>query len=225
MRWPEVLADADTYFHAIGFIAGALVVATFYMKAMKPLRYVAISSNFAFLTYGIIGGLHEIYILHAILLPLNIYRLWQAKKLTRDAAVASQGNLEVDDRLLPFMTKRRAAIGEPLFRKGDAANDMYYVVRGRIYLPEMGVHLGAGDMIGVIGLFSPNQKRLSSAECATECELVEVNRMKLLELYCEDPKLGLYLLQLITGRVIEDVTRFEGVQLDTPESLADYGMA
>jgi hypothetical protein len=63
---------------AMGYLASALVVATFGMKAMVPLRILAVCSNFAFLAYGL--GLHlaPVYVLHAILLPMNVRRLWQA---------------------------------------------------------------------------------------------------------------------------------------------------
>ena len=60
---------------AIGFIASALVLAAFGMKDMVNLRIVAICSNIAFITYGIVLDLLPILILHVILLPLNGWRL------------------------------------------------------------------------------------------------------------------------------------------------------
>ncbi len=54
-----------------GYIASALVFATFYMRTMLPLRIVAVASNLAFITYASIDGLTPILILHAALLPLN----------------------------------------------------------------------------------------------------------------------------------------------------------
>src|SRR5262249_60801367 len=43
-----------------------------------PLRVVALTSNIAFLIYGIGLGLAPVWLLHAILLPINGWRLWQA---------------------------------------------------------------------------------------------------------------------------------------------------
>ena len=40
----------------VGYLASALVFATFYMKTMMPLRAVAIASNVAFISYGYVGG-------------------------------------------------------------------------------------------------------------------------------------------------------------------------
>jgi hypothetical protein len=56
----------------LGFVASALVLATFAMKDMHRLRTTAIASNLAFIAYGALLGLLPILGLHLILLPLNI---------------------------------------------------------------------------------------------------------------------------------------------------------
>jgi|HubBroStandDraft_2_1064218.scaffolds.fasta_scaffold526991_2 hypothetical protein len=71
MAWLLGSRDLD------GYIASALVLATFSMKSMRTLRVVAIASNVAFILYALVADLHPILVLHAILLPLNIVRLAQ----------------------------------------------------------------------------------------------------------------------------------------------------
>jgi hypothetical protein len=61
-----------------GFLAAGLVFAAFGMREMVPLRVVAMCSNLAFIAYGIGLDLVPIWLLHAGLLPLNGYRLWEA---------------------------------------------------------------------------------------------------------------------------------------------------
>ena len=61
----------------IGFLASALVLGAFGMKDMVSLRIVAICSNFVFITYGLELHLTPVWLLHAILLPLNSWRLAQ----------------------------------------------------------------------------------------------------------------------------------------------------
>jgi len=61
----------------IGFGAAGLVLATFCMGSMNALRWVAIASNVAFIAYGYLGHLAPVLLLHALLLPVNIYRLAQ----------------------------------------------------------------------------------------------------------------------------------------------------
>jgi uncharacterized membrane protein YagU involved in acid resistance len=70
----EFLFSAD----ATGYIASFLVLATFSMRRMVPLRIVAIFSNIAFLEYGSSLGLKPIALLHGLLLPINVCRLAQA---------------------------------------------------------------------------------------------------------------------------------------------------
>jgi hypothetical protein len=61
----------------VGFLASGLVVAAFCMKDLVPLRLTALASNVAFLAYGLGLGLTPVWLLHAILLPVNCWRLWQ----------------------------------------------------------------------------------------------------------------------------------------------------
>jgi hypothetical protein len=70
--------------NAVGYLASALVLAAFCMKEIIPLRIVALCSNLAFIVYGLQLGLAPIWMLHAILLPLNGWRLWQLARV-RDA--------------------------------------------------------------------------------------------------------------------------------------------
>ena len=67
------------WFDFTGYIASALVVVTFYMNDMTSLRVAAIFSNIAFLAYGISLELGPVISLHATLLPLNAWRLMQAR--------------------------------------------------------------------------------------------------------------------------------------------------
>jgi hypothetical protein len=62
----------------VGYIAASLVLATFCAKRMVSLRALAISSNVAFITYGLAAQLWPIVILRTIMLPLNVIRLRDA---------------------------------------------------------------------------------------------------------------------------------------------------
>jgi hypothetical protein len=61
----------------IGYAAAPLVLATFYMRSMRALRWVAIASNLAFIAYAYLAHLAPVLVLHSILLPLNALRLFQ----------------------------------------------------------------------------------------------------------------------------------------------------
>jgi hypothetical protein len=51
------------------------------MKWMVPLRIVAICSNLAFFTYGLLLHLMPILLLHTLLIPINVVRLLQGAKV------------------------------------------------------------------------------------------------------------------------------------------------
>jgi hypothetical protein len=62
----------------IGYLASALVLATCCMRRMAALRLVALASNVAFIVYGASAGIGPVLLLHALLLPVNAWRLRQA---------------------------------------------------------------------------------------------------------------------------------------------------
>jgi hypothetical protein len=71
---------------AIGYLAAGLVVATFCMRSMRGLRCVAIASNLAFISYGYVGDLMPVLMLHLILLPVNMIRLSEHRSAQRRVA-------------------------------------------------------------------------------------------------------------------------------------------
>jgi hypothetical protein len=62
----------------LGYAASSLVLATFWMRRMCALRAVALASNVAFIAYGWLAGIMPVLLLHALLLPLNVFRIVQS---------------------------------------------------------------------------------------------------------------------------------------------------
>ncbi|KTD51339.1 Uncharacterised protein [Legionella quateirensis] len=71
----EVELIMESMIDLVGYVASSLVFATFYVKRILTLRLIAICSNIAFILYAFECHLHPIFILHSLLLPLNIYRI------------------------------------------------------------------------------------------------------------------------------------------------------
>jgi hypothetical protein len=74
------LVEIDFVIELMGYIASFLVFATFYVRKIITLRLIAISSNVAFILYALGSGLHPIFLLHSLLLPLNLYRIFELKR-------------------------------------------------------------------------------------------------------------------------------------------------
>lgn len=193
-----------TWLEVSGYLASLLVFSTFYMKTMIPLRCVAIASNIAFIAYGFFGRLYPVLILHLLLLPLNFMRLLQIHQLIKDMKNASQAGFSFEA-MIPFMTKQTFKAGHTLFEKGHRADMLYLLRKGAIRLPEIDVTVSeVGAMIGEIGLFSPDHTRTTSAICDTDVEALTLAEDKVLQLYYQNPQFGLYLVQLVIRRLLED---------------------
>lgn len=75
----------------VGYLASLLVLATFCMQGMVALRAVAIASNVAFIAYAAAAGIGPVLLLHALLLPMNVYRLSQSLRAQSCQRRAGQG--------------------------------------------------------------------------------------------------------------------------------------
>jgi hypothetical protein len=191
------------------WVAALLVFAAFFMKTMIPLRLVAIASNVAFvayallgLRYGIFGRVYPILVLHAALLPLNVVRLRQVRRLIDAVNEASRS--ETFEYLIPYMTSEQYRNGSTVFAKGDKADKLYFIEQGSIRFPELGRRLSAAGFFGEVGLFAPQGVRSASAVCEGDCRLYAITRDKVLELYYQDPGFGFFLIRMVSALVQED---------------------
>lgn len=194
------------------WLAAGLVFGSFFMKTMIPLRLVAITSNVAFITYallglkyGIFGRVYPILVLHSALLPLNVLRLLEMKRLID--AVNAASTSETFECLVPYMRTERHSRGEMLFSRGDVADKLYLIEEGSIFLPEAGKRLSRGAVFGEVGLFAPQSVRSVTAVCEEDCTLHSITKDKVLELYYQNPRFGFFLIRLVSALVQEPNVR------------------
>lgn len=191
---------------ALGLLAAALYFTSYVMKRMLPLRAVALASNVCFIAYGLVHMSLPELVLHCVLLPLNALRMWEIRKLTKEIARATQDS-PVSQWLLPHMTRRTFKAGEVVFRKGDPADEVVYIASGQMKLEGHDQILGPGELIGEIGLFSPERKRTQTVICETDGELYRMTDEMMYRLYYQNPKLGFYFMRLIVERLLRDIRR------------------
>jgi CRP/FNR family transcriptional regulator, cyclic AMP receptor protein len=195
----------------LGYLASALVFATFFMRSRTRLRQVAIASNVAFITYGIVGDVIPVLTLHVLLLPLNIWRLWEIGETRKAIAAAIQGDLQVDW-LAPYGNTIALSRGERLFAQGDAGGTMYFILTGTLQLIESGISLGPGSLVGEIAFFSPQGRRTQGAVASSDSRLLAISQEELLTLYRRHPEFGVFLLRLVTARLLENNLRLQAVE-------------
>lgn len=186
------------------YVAPALVFVSFFMKEIIPLRLVAIVSNVAFVIFAIGAGLIPILILHAALLPLNIWRVVDYRRLQAKVREASRGSPDLA-KVVPLMERLSVPAGTVLFRAGDPADALYYVEDGTLTLEELGVEIGPGAILGEIALFLDGEGRTATATCTTDCTLRSLSRNRVEELVMVDPSFGLFLTRLVASRLQSNV--------------------
>jgi hypothetical protein len=192
----------------VGYAAALLVFITFWMKTMVPLRTLGIASNLFFIGYGYLAGAYPPLVLHLLLLPLNLMRLREMLRLTRQVQQAAAGNLNMDW-LKPFSARRRMHAGDILFGKGDVADRMFFVVSGRCRLAESGIDIAPGTVVGELGLLSPDKTRTQTLQCAESGELLEITYSQVRQLYYQNPAFGFYFLELTSKRLFENIAKLE----------------
>lgn len=203
-----------TVVNALGYAASAAVLATFCMSTMIPLRVVALGSNVLFMAYGYADHLYPVFVLHAILFPINALRLVQFQRLLRDMRDAHRKDLPIQS-LLPYMTRKKYAAGETLVRKGESADRLYYLVNGELEVTEFNKVLMPGAIVGEIGVFAVNQLRTATVVCRTDCSLLELIGHKAKQLYFQDRSFSFAVLQVIIDRLIENNERLMEVMART----------
>jgi hypothetical protein len=183
----------------IGYIAGALVLTTFYLQTMLKLRMVAIFSNVAFITYGALTHAVPILVLHTLLLPLNVTRLLQMKRLIRRIVSSKHADKSLAP-MIPFMQIVRSPADTVLFHQGAAADTLYYVIKGQLTAVTHQVDMGPGSVIGEIGVFMPDHTRSDTVVCKTDVELGAISAAKARVLFFEHPEFAAFLTRVIAER-------------------------
>jgi CRP/FNR family cyclic AMP-dependent transcriptional regulator len=192
----------------VGYAAAALVFATFYMKTMVPLRVIAIASNVLFIAYGYLHPAPPVLVLHVALLPLNLWRLQQMLSLVRETKASHDDDLDMNW-IRPFTTTRAMTPGEVLFRKGDPANEIIFVMSGSLRIPELGIQIPPGEVVGELGMLSPDRVRTQSAICVDGGQILTITYDQVRQLFFQNPKFGYYFMQLSARRLFENTKRLQ----------------
>lgn len=197
-------------------VAALLVLVSAFVKTMIPLRWLAVASNVGFMVYGVAYPSPLMVALHAVLLPVNLWRVWQMIQLTRRVAASAADTRQLEIWLRPYMRARRYKAGSTIFKLGDVADRLYLLVSGQIELPEVGGHLDAGEMFGEIAFFAPDRRRTSSARCRTDCTLLSIDEDTFRQLVYQNPDFGLEVVRLIAGRLCDDIRRLQAQAAPAP---------
>jgi hypothetical protein len=207
LSWENLLSFV-TIANLFGLLGGIFYVASVSMKTIIPLRLAAIASTIFFLGYGLLTPAFATIALYGMLLPVNIWRLHQIRQLIKKVRIAAGGDLSMDW-LEPFTQRRGFRKGAVLFHKGDPADEMFLIVKGKFLVQELGIELLPGHIIGELGLLTPDKSRTQSVVCTQSGHVLAITYEKVLELYFENPEFGLHFLRLTSQRLMQNAARLE----------------
>jgi CRP-like cAMP-binding protein len=209
-RLLEIVLANITLANAFAVVGATFLVATLLMHTIVPLRVANMLGCMFFVAYGALSGNVGAFILYLLLLPINAIRIRQILNLIKRARIATEGDTSLE-LLKPFMTERRYRRGDKLFKKNDAASEMFLTVTGTFLVKEIGVELPPGRLMGELGFLTPNQRRTATVECIEDGQVMTITYEKLLQIFFQNPQFGYYCLVLTSQRLLENISRLEGI--------------
>jgi CRP/FNR family transcriptional regulator, cyclic AMP receptor protein len=197
-------------------VAGLLVIVSAFVRTMIPLRWLAVGSNLGFIIYGLVHPSLLMVALHAVLLPVNLWRVRQMVQLTQRVSRSTADSRQLEIWLRPYMRSRNYRAGRRIFKRGAVADRLYFLAAGQIELPEVGTRLDAGQMFGEIAFFAPDRLRTSSARCLTPCTVLSIDEATFKQIVYQNPDFGLEVVRLIASRLSQDVLRLRAAEAQPP---------
>jgi CRP/FNR family cyclic AMP-dependent transcriptional regulator len=188
-------------------IAAGFVLVSSFVKTMIPLRWLAIGSNFGFVAYGAIHPSYPMLLLHASLVPINVYRLVEMMRLTERVAKVSTDSEHSAVWLKPYMRSAKLRAGTVLFNQGDTADRLYLLAEGRIELVEINASIAPGQIFGEIAFFATDHRRRLTARCAEDSIVLSIDESTVKQLYFQNPAFGFKMIELVADRLSADITR------------------
>ncbi|MEH2592438.1 Crp/Fnr family transcriptional regulator [Bradyrhizobium sp. AZCC 1721] len=209
-RLLEIVLANITLANMFALVGAIFLVATLLMHTMVPLRVANMAGCTFFVAFGALSGNVGTFILYLLLLPINAIRLRQMLNLIKRARIATEGDTSLEW-LKPFMTERKYRSGDKLFKKDDAATEMFLTVTGKFLVTEISVEIPPGRLMGELGFLTPNKRRTATVECIEDGQVLTITYERLLEIYFQNPQFGYYFLVLTSQRLLENISRLEGI--------------
>ena len=182
-----------------GWIASSLEIYAFQEKTMIPLRVAAVFACVFGFAYGYLSHAYPSMEVSLVLLPINLWRLKELRRLIADSGAAVDRPTHYEW-LRPFMHRADFPAGHVLFHKGDVGEAAFLIGAGEVHIPEHNATVGAGGLLGEIGLLSAGHVRTASAICRTDVRAWKISFDELEQLCLQDAKFCLHMAKIIVQR-------------------------
>jgi CRP/FNR family transcriptional regulator, cyclic AMP receptor protein len=195
---------------AAGLVGAVLVIWSGFAKTIVPLRWLAVGSNLGFIVYGWAHPAPMVLLLHGALLPINLWRVLEMRRLVTSVRRARAGEGLPQVWLQPYMKRKRLRAGRVLFKKGEPADRLYVLAEGALHVVESHREVQPGELIGEISFFSRDGQRTAtvvSPEGGPGATLLSMDEPTFRQLFHQNPAFGYEVVRLVTERLIADVTQ------------------
>jgi CRP/FNR family cyclic AMP-dependent transcriptional regulator len=184
----------------IGIAAAAASRYAAQAKTIIPLRAAAIAANFLAMMYTLAHGTYPTFVINAVMLPLNVWRLRAMLGMIKDIDAAIKSDMNVDW-LMPYTYPKHFKAGDIVMKRGEYATAAFYIVSGEVEIVEIDETFGKGALLGEIGLFTPDGRRTMTVRCRTDVQVATIDYDQFKQLYFQNPQFGFRLLHLIVARM------------------------
>src|SRR5271169_5365048 len=135
-RLLEIFLHNITLANMFALVGAIFFVATLLTQTMVPLRVANMIGCAFFAGFGALAGDVKTLLLYLLFVQINAFRLRQMLNLVKMARNATQGDTSMEW-LKPFMTERKYRMGDVLFKRDDAAQEMFLTVTGKFLVKEI----------------------------------------------------------------------------------------
>ena len=157
--------------------------------------------------YGVLTGQPWVLGVALALVALNLWRMTQILRLNKDVGAVSNGRLNDFSTVQSFGTQVDIAEGAAVFRRGEPVDAFYLIERGKVQLQEVGITLGAGDILGEIGFFTEAEARTATAICTERTRVHMLTEAGFRQLQRQDPNFGMAVMRIATRRLADGLAR------------------
>ena len=210
----------------VGYANAVLGVAMLMMRTMIPLRIAGILHNVVSIMFGTLAG---VYPMHGAALQSCCRSTATACTKCESSSARSRKPAAGDhsmEWIKPFTTKRDVKAGQVLFRKGDVADRMYFVVSGKFVVARTRTSRSVnGAVVGELAFLAPTASGRRRCECVAKGEVLEIDYDKLEQLYYQNPSFGFYFLQLTSARLFDNIDAAAGATLHDARHRASRACA
>ena len=191
----------------LGLAAAILLIAGFLAKSMRVLRALSILAALMAAAYGLGTGTIWLAAIALGTAAVNAWRLAQIIRLGQRMAAGTARRSGDYSAVYSHGVQVDIGAGAAVFRRGDPVDAFYVIESGKVQLQEVGITLGAGEILGEIGFFTDAETRTATAVCLEPTRVHLLTEATFRMLQTHDPDFSMSVIRTATRRLADGIAR------------------